>query len=135
MAQLKLSVGGLTSEVLEQIMYRMLSEGSYAKHLSQIKLRLADSMERVTDWLQQVGCTFPYGTGFGMFVWAKLPDGVNGEALSINALAQDMVLAPGNLFSRDPKACCFMRFNVAHCDDEHVREQIMSLFHSTLEFH
>jgi DNA-binding transcriptional MocR family regulator len=52
-----------------------------------------------------------------MFVWARLPGGLDGADLARRALEENMVLAPGNVFS--PQGCWgdFMRFNVAMMDD------------------
>ncbi|WP_028535591.1 PLP-dependent aminotransferase family protein [Paludibacterium yongneupense] len=127
LTNLKLMSGGLTSELLEQIVYRMLSEGHYGKHLQRVNLRLMESGLRVADWLKEAGCTLPYACEGGMFYWAQLPDGLDSEALSVAALQLDLVLAPGTLFSQRPEASRFVRFNIAHSDDRRVREKFMSL--------
>ena len=63
----------------------------------------------------------------GMFIWARLPPGVNGEQLAQEALKQNMVLAPGALFGYDPARPDSMRFNVAHSDGPGVQQAFETL--------
>lgn len=52
----------------------------------------------------------------GMFLWARLPDGLDAGTVARKALAHDVVLAPGNVFSQSQSWPDFLRFNVSHCD-------------------
>jgi len=56
----------------------------------------------------------------GMFLWCRLPDGVDAARLARACLEEGMVLAPGNAFSLSPQAGGFMRFNVAQSLDPRV---------------
>jgi DNA-binding transcriptional MocR family regulator len=67
----------------------------------------------------------------GMFIWARLPPGINGELLAQAALKQGMVLAPGALFGYDPVQRDSMRFNVAHSDEPRVQQLFETLLRST----
>ncbi|MGY2045899.1 aminotransferase-like domain-containing protein [Pseudomonas pergaminensis] len=127
LTNMKLMSGGLTSELLEQIVYRMLSEGSYAKHRKRTVQRLMEAGGRVEQWLKRCGCELPLGYEGGMFIWARLPPGVSGELLAQAALKQGMVLAPGVLFGNDPAHRDSMRFNVAHSDEPQVQQVFESL--------
>ncbi|RWF76398.1 MAG: PLP-dependent aminotransferase family protein, partial [Mesorhizobium sp.] len=53
-----------------------------------------------------------------MFLWCRLPDGIDAADVARHALADNVVLAPGNAFSLSHSAGRFMRFNVAQCADE-----------------
>ena len=55
-----------------------------------------------------------------MFLWCRLPDGIDAADVARHALAQNVVLAPGNAFSLSHTASHFMRFNVAQCGDERI---------------
>ena len=127
LTHMKLMSGGVTSELFEQIVYRMLSEGSYAKHRKRMVQRLMEAGGRVEQWLKRCGCELPMGYEGGMFIWARLPAGVDGERLAQLALKQGMVLAPGALFSYDPAHRDSMRFNVAHSDEAQVRQLFEAL--------
>ncbi|NWC78642.1 MULTISPECIES: aminotransferase class I/II-fold pyridoxal phosphate-dependent enzyme, partial [unclassified Pseudomonas] len=105
----------------------MLSEGSYAKHRKRMVQRLMEAGGRVEQWLKRCGCELPMGYEGGMFIWARLPPGVNGERLAQAALKQGMVLAPGALFGYDPAQRDSMRFNVAHTDEPQVQRLFETL--------
>ncbi|MDR6580231.1 PLP-dependent aminotransferase family protein [Pseudomonas fluorescens] len=127
LTHMKLMSGGVTSELFEHIVYRMLSEGSYAKHRKRMVQRLTEAGGRVEQWLKRCGCELPMGYEGGMFIWARLPAGVDGERLAQVALKQGMVLAPGALFGYDPAHRDSMRFNVAHSDEAQVRQLFEAL--------
>jgi DNA-binding transcriptional MocR family regulator len=65
--------------------------------------------------------------GEGVFIWARLPDGLHAETLARKGLENNMVLAPGTLLSKAPNASQFLRFNVAHSDSLQVRERFFRL--------
>ncbi len=127
LTNMKLMSGGITSELFEQIVYRMLSEGSYAKHRKRMVQRLMEAGGRVEQWLKRCGCELPMAYEGGMFIWARLPQGVDGEWLAQEALKQGMVLAPGALFGYDPAHHDSMRFNVAHSDEAHTQRLFEAL--------
>jgi DNA-binding transcriptional MocR family regulator len=58
----------------------------------------------------------------GFYLWCRLPDGLDSAVLAQTALAQNVVLAPGNVFSVSQTAASFMRFNVAQSGDPRVLE-------------
>lgn len=121
LTNMKLMSGGVTSELFEQIVYRMFCEGSYAKHRKRLVQRLMEAGARVEQWLKQCGCELPIAYEGGMFIWARLPAGVNGELLAQEALKRSMALAPGALFGFDPEHRDSMRFNVAHSDEKNAQ--------------
>ena len=127
LTQMKLMCGGITSEMLEQIACSMLNDGTYHKHRKRVVQGLQASGARVAGWLQGLGFTLsaPY-TG-GMFIWARLPAGLDAETLAQQGLACGLVLAPGILFGFDPELRNYMRFNVAHTDTPEVLSTIEAL--------
>lgn len=52
-----------------------------------------------------------------MLLWRELPDGLD---VVRRALADKIVLAPGNVFSVSQTATRFLRFNVAQSSDPRV---------------
>jgi DNA-binding transcriptional MocR family regulator len=52
-----------------------------------------------------------------MFLWARLPHNMDAAALAHAALRENIILAPGNVFSLSKTAGSFMRFNVAQSQD------------------
>lgn len=55
-----------------------------------------------------------------MFLWCRLPGGIDATEIAKAALAQDIVLAPGNVFSPSRSAQGFLRFNASQPLDERV---------------
>ena len=127
MIGLKMAAGGMTSELAEQIICNMLSDGSYAKHTRRTVDRLYDSSNRVTRWLEESGCSVSSLPHEGLFIWTRLPQGYHAETLARKGLEIDLVLAPGTLLSKAPDACQHLRFNVAHSDSSQVRERFFRL--------
>jgi DNA-binding transcriptional MocR family regulator len=127
MVVLKMTCGGMTSELAEQIICTMLSDGSYAKHTRRTVDRLYESSSRVSNWLQEAGCSVSSLPHEGLFIWTRLPEGQHAETLARKGLDIDLVLAPGTLLSKAPNASHFLRFNVAHSDNLQVRERFFRL--------
>ena len=127
MVTLKMACGGMTSEMAEQIICTMLSDGSYAKHMRRTVDRLYESNSRVAAWLGEAGCSVSSLPGEGLYIWTRLPEGFKAECLARKGLEIDLVLAPGTLLSKAQDANQFLRFNVAHSDHVQVRERFFRL--------
>jgi len=127
MITLKMACGGMTSELAEQIICAMLSDGSYAKHTRRTVDRLYESSSRVSSWLVEAGCKVSSLPHEGLYIWTRLPEGHHAETLARKGLDIDLVLAPGTLLSKAPDASQFLRFNVAHSDNFQVRERFLRL--------
>jgi len=52
----------------------------------------------------------------GLFLWCELPNNLDAADIAQRAMAENIVLAPGNVFSPAQTAGRFLRFNVAQCD-------------------
>ncbi|MEB0077273.1 PLP-dependent aminotransferase family protein [Pseudomonas sp. CCI3.2] len=130
MTSLKMTSGGVTSELTEQIIHRMLSEGSYERHTRRIVDRLCESSARVASWLRESGCEVASKQGEGLFLWTQLPTGVDAQALARQGLQHELVLAPGALLSTQADAWRYMRFNVGHSDSQVVRNSFFRLLDS-----
>jgi DNA-binding transcriptional MocR family regulator len=130
MITLKMACGGMTSELAEQIICAMLSDGSYAKHTRRTVDRLYESSSRVSRWLMEAGCSVSSLPHEGLFIWAQLPEGFHAETLARKGLDIDLVLAPGTLLSKASDASRFLRFNVAHSDNTQVRDRFLRLLES-----
>jgi DNA-binding transcriptional MocR family regulator len=130
MVTLKMACGGMTSELAEQIICTMLSDGSYAKHTRRTVDRLYESSSRVSGWLIEAGCSVSSLPHEGLYIWTRLPQGLHAETLARKGLEIDLVLAPGTLLSKAADASQFLRFNVAHSDNFQVRERFFRLLDS-----
>jgi len=81
--------------------------------LSALRARLADAMGRTLVRLRAAGLTPWIEPRGGVFIWARLPDGLDATAVARLALAEGVGLAPGPVFSAAPDACAYLRFNAA----------------------
>jgi DNA-binding transcriptional MocR family regulator len=91
----------------------MLTEAGYRRHLGALRTRLADAMGRTLTRLRTAGLTPWIEPRGGVFLWARLPDGLDATAIARLALAEGVGLAPGPVFSAAPDAHAYLRFNAA----------------------
>lgn len=111
------------------LVYRMLKDGGYRRHVDGLRLRLAQSMGPVAARLRELGVTPWMMPQAGMFLWCSLPEGVDAVAVARAALAENIVLAPGNVFSLSQSAGSFLRFNVAQSGDDRLYLVLERLLH------
>lgn len=114
------SFGG-PNPVAAALVATVLQDGSYRKHLDAVRRRLARRRTEVAGRLSELGVApwlMPRG---GFNLWCKLPGQRDGGALAMAALRENVVLAPGDVFSVSRSSSDFMRVNVTqmapHCFD------------------
>ncbi|MBW9053623.1 PLP-dependent aminotransferase family protein [Rhizobium mesosinicum] len=105
-----------------ELVLGVLSDGTYRKHAEGLRSRLSKAMFEVTTRLKSLGIRPWLEPQAGMFLWCRLPDGFDAAVVARAALAQNVVLAPGNAFSLSQSATGFMRFNVSQTLDNRVFE-------------
>ncbi len=110
------SSGRLSADLLLAVM----KDGTYRKHMDGLRARLAVAMGQTQARLKKLGITPWIEPRAGMFLWCQLPDGLDASDLARRALAEKIVLAPGNAFSLSQSAGSFLRFNVAQSADPRI---------------
>ena len=110
--------GNLSSEIVLAV----LRDGSYRKHMEQVRQKLARAMTDVTAKFGQLGITPLTPPTAGMFLWARLPNDMDATALAHAALRENIILAPGNVFSLSKTAGSLMRFNVTQSQDPRLMD-------------
>lgn len=120
MTDLRIATGLSASPASANLLHQVMTDASYRRHMDQIRARLADAMGRTIRRLREIGITPWIEPAAGMFLWAKLPDGIDAAVLARQALAENVVLAPGNVFSSGQTATGFLRINVAMMDDPRI---------------
>ena len=103
-----------------ELVLTLLKDGSYRKHMEALRPRLSRAMGETSARLKAIGITPWIEPPAGMFLWCSLPDGIDAADVARRALAENVVLAPGNAFSLSQTASRFLRFNVAQCADERI---------------
>lgn len=113
--QVATNFGG-PSPVAAQLVHATLSDGGYRKHMEALRARLSRRRRETAAKLAGMGMTpwlMPRG---GFYLWCRLPDGKDAADLARLALAENLVLAPGNVFSVSQSMTGFMRFNVSQME-------------------
>jgi DNA-binding transcriptional MocR family regulator len=112
------SFGG--GRLAAELVYNVLRDGNYRKHMERLRLRLSHAMTDVSTRLKSVGIKPWLEPQAGMFLWCSLPDGIDAATIARLALAENIVLAPGNAFSLSQSAQNFLRFNVSQSQDDRL---------------
>jgi len=110
---LKLATALSSGHFAAAFLHRVLTEAGYRRHLTALRARLADAMGRTLTRLRAAGLTPWTEPRGGIFLWARLPGGLDATAVARLALADGVGLAPGPVFSAAPDAGAFLRFNAA----------------------
>lgn len=107
-----------TAEIGERVVYKILSEGHYRKHIDRLRGKLAVARDKTVRQLERAGLTVDISTPAGMFVWADT--GCDTNMLTEKAMQQGYLLAPGSLFSPNQLPSTRTRINVATMTDSGV---------------
>lgn len=128
LVDLKLATAFESGHFSAELLHTLLSNGAYRKHMEGLRKRLSDSMGSTLERLRRLGIEPWLEPRGGMFVWCRLPEGLDAGRLAQRALQQQVVLAPGNVFSLSQSAGRFLRFNVAQSQSPkiyHALEEAM----------
>ena len=118
LCDVKLLTGLTTSEISERLMYQLLTEGHYRKHLDKLRAKLLLARQSAISRLEGLGFTLHCEPDGGMFIWAKMDDQCNSAEIASLAAKKGIMLAPGHMFKPHQEPSPWFRFNVAHCNDD-----------------
>jgi DNA-binding transcriptional MocR family regulator len=107
-----------TSEIGERVVYKILSEGHYRKHVDRVRAKIDAARDKTIRQLERVGMKMEVTTPAGMFVWADA--GCDTNVLAEKGMDQGYLLAPGSLFSPNQLPSTKTRINVATMSDPGV---------------
>ena len=116
----RIATGFSSNRLSEELVLGVLGASGYRRHLEALKVRLAKAMAATIPRLQALGIEPWIVPKAGMLLWCRLPHDLDAADIARHALAEHLVLAPGNVFSPSQSAEGCMRFNVAQCTDERV---------------
>lgn len=111
--QIATNFGG-PSPISSEIIAQMLTGGGYRKHMEELRRKLVRTRRETADRLARLGIEPWLTPRGGFYLWCRLSEGLDSGDLAQAAVAEGVVLAPGNVFSVSQTAAGFMRFNVAH---------------------
>lgn len=133
LVDIKLATAFEAGHFSAELLLRLLSSGAYRRHMDSVRARLSDAMHLTCNRLEAAGLSLWTRPHAGMFVWARLPDGVSAQLVARHALDAGVVMAPGNAFSLSQQADAYLRFNVAQSMSPRVMqvlEQAMKASHN-----
>jgi DNA-binding transcriptional MocR family regulator len=113
LVDLKMATSLGNSLALAALTYRVLTDGSHRRHLDAVRAKLSDATGQTLKALRNLGLEPWCDPQGGMFLWAQLPDGRDAAEIARHGLREDVLFAPGNVFSHAQSAHGFLRFNVA----------------------
>jgi 2-aminoadipate transaminase len=105
------------------IVYKWLTEYDFEAHINKIRDIYRRKLNLLCDCLdKEIGSFFDYQRPEGgLFVWAKLPDGVDMLDFVKKASAAGVSVVPGNAFLCDGDAPCeYVRLNFSTPSDEDI---------------
>jgi DNA-binding transcriptional MocR family regulator len=120
LADLKIATSFGGGRLSAEILFATLTDSGYRRHMEGVRERLAKAMEKTIARLAELSITPWLVPAAGMFVWCRLPAGVDAATVARACLKEGVVLAPGNAFSQASNATGFLRFNVAQSQDAKV---------------
>jgi hypothetical protein len=90
-----------SSEYAERAVETVLAERRHAKHLEQLRGRLAEATHGAYALLDRMGAEVFVRPEHSLFIWVRWPGFADAQALAQSMLDMDIVMAPGNIFSVD----------------------------------
>ena len=99
MSDLKIATSFAGGRLSAELLPAVPQDGTYRKHVESLRPRLAAAMSQTGARLRDVGLTPWVEPRAGLFLWCELPDGMDAAHVARRAMAENIVLAPDNVFS------------------------------------
>jgi DNA-binding transcriptional MocR family regulator len=107
-----------SAEIGERVVYKILSEGHYRKHVDRLRVRLDGVRDKAARQLERIGMRVDGNTSAGMFIWADT--GCDTNILAEAGMAQGVLVAPGCLFSPSQLPSTRTRINIGAMSDPSI---------------
>lgn len=128
--QVATNFGG-PSPVAAELIYGVLNDGTYRKHMTALRNKLTRSRSETAAQLNAIGITPWLDPRGGFYLWCRLPGGADAAKLARLALNDNIILAPGNVFSVSQSMNNFMRFNVSQMQSPKIFDVIEQALETT----
>ncbi len=120
LTDLKMLSGYTSASLSERLVYELLVQGRYRKHVDRLRDRLRKALGDTAARLSAAGLAVFHEPQDGLFLWARLPQSLDAAALARQAVSEGLMFAPGNVFYPHPKPSSWLRFNVARSDHPRI---------------
>ena len=124
LVDMKLATSMGNSATGAALLHRVLTESGYRRHLDFLRRKAADAMGLALRGLRDHGLEPWIEPRAGVFLWARLPDGVMAADVARYGLTKKVMFAPGPAFSASDEARSYLRFNVARVNEPRVYETL-----------
>lgn len=114
LAELLLVTTVSTSSHNERIVFALIDQGHYLKHLRALRLRINRATDNTVRALAQIGAVASRPQGSGIYLWLNVPSALVQSATVQSAATQGIFLAPSSAFAANGNTSPAMRVNVAH---------------------
>lgn len=118
-----------TNKIAQKLLDAALREGAVDRHLARIKILYRARRDEMCAALKRYavpGMDWDIPMG-GLFLWLRLPGGVNVQELAVRAADRGVDYIPGApFFAEQPKAS-YIRLNFARADKDRISEGIRRL--------
>lgn len=113
--QMKMLLNMSTASVDQMAVARFLTKGGYERHMRMVRGQLKKNLGHMREDIQRY---FPKGTRVtkpsgGSLLWVELPGHMDTEQVYQQALARDIFIAPGRLFSLQNRFTNCMRLSAS----------------------
>lgn len=122
LADLKVATSFGAGQLSAELVLSILTDGGYRRYLAALRERLARARGETLRRLSGLGLTPWIEPQAGLFLWMRLPSGLDAGRVAQQALTDGVVLAPGDAFSPSQSATSYLRFNVAQSGDVRLYE-------------
>jgi DNA-binding transcriptional MocR family regulator len=107
-----------SSEFGERLVYNLMVNGHYVRHLRQLKKRTDKARNQALIDLENVGVKVIFQPTGGYYIWIEIPEGLDEFMLVQSAMEEGIFLAPGSVFAlAESKHPAAMRLNIAHASN------------------
>jgi DNA-binding transcriptional MocR family regulator len=124
LVDLKLAINQGNGHMSAVLLHQLLADGGHRRHLDALRAKLSAAMGHAIRRLGALGLTPWVEPRGGLFLWARLPDGLDAADIARHGIKNNVVFAPGNVFSLSHAARGYLRFNVALCGHPAIFEAL-----------
>ena len=101
----------------EAIVAEVLATGRFRRHIAQLRRRIDKAHAQARKALAATGIRIDGDRSEGLFLWTRVPDEVDVDALVRRGREAGILLAKGALFSPSGRHSRHLRFNAYHASN------------------
>ncbi len=125
-----------TSTLDQRVAHEVIQDGFLEEHTpkirNQYRLRRDLMLSEMQTHLTDLGVQWNIPSG-GMFIWARLPSGMNAEHLLTKCLSQGVAFVPGTAFYAGVADARSFRLSFVNAEPEQIRTGMEKLAHAIAE--